>query len=310
MRFEFDDPLRHYGMCDASCGIALAGPRFLAADDEANVLGLYDATTSGAATALIDLAGLAGTAGELDVEGSARAGDTIYWITSHGRDSAGRKAPARSRLLGTRLAALETRLEPVGVPYSRLIEDLAADSRYRPFGLVEAAAKPPKEVGGLNIEGLAADASGRLLIGFRSPLIGGRALIATLANPAEVIAEKSPRFGDPLLLELGGRGVRSIEYWPERDALLVVAGPASRKGRFVIRMIPGAEPGSHLPTAEGLVPAPKNLNPEGVLTWPGERDRFLLLSDDGAEERGGRKCKKLPRRDPGRYFRSVWVRCA
>ena len=42
-----------------------------------------------------------GKAAEADLEGSARVGDLIYWIASHGRDSNGRRQPHRLRFFAT-----------------------------------------------------------------------------------------------------------------------------------------------------------------------------------------------------------------
>jgi hypothetical protein len=308
MRFSFGDPQRHTGMCDASCGVALPGPRFLAADDEADTLSLYEAAQGGPPLAVIDLGGVLGASGELDVEGSARIGDLVWWVASHGRDAHGGKAPWRRRLFATELEG-ERSLHLAGDPYHGLIDDLDDDPRYARFDLRKAARQAPKEKGGLNVEGLAADDAGALLVGFRSPLVDGRALIAVVEKPERLLRGKKPRFGAPMLLDLGGLGIRSVEHWPERNALIVVAGPsgAARGGPFEVHVIPVAD----LRSAHGAerVPVPEGLNPEGVLTWPGERGQFLLLSDDGAVDRDGGKCKDLAPGDPGRYFRSVWVHC-
>src|SRR4029077_2770349 len=104
--------------------------------------------------------------------------------------------PNRRRLFATRLRVAGERLtiERVGKPYKHLIRDLDADDRYASFHLKEAAKKEPKAEGALSIEGLAATPDGELLIGFRNPIPEGKALVARLKNPREVIAGQAARF--------------------------------------------------------------------------------------------------------------------
>jgi hypothetical protein len=67
---------------------------------------------------------------------------------------------------------------------------------------------------------------GSALIGFRSPIPNGRALVVPLWNPLEVTRGGRARLGEPMLLDLGGRGLRSLSTW--RGRYLIVAGePAS-----------------------------------------------------------------------------------
>ncbi|HYG61171.1 MAG TPA: DUF3616 domain-containing protein [Thermoanaerobaculia bacterium] len=73
---------------------------------------------------------------------------------------------------------------------------------------------PAEEPGALNIEGLAAK-DGKLLIGFRGPVRGGKALVVTLENPQEVLNQGAPAsFATPIELDLDGLGIRSLEHWP------------------------------------------------------------------------------------------------
>src|SRR5688572_6334377 len=114
------------GMCDASGAVALSDTLFAVADDEDNVLRIYDAQRGGAAVAtsdaLADMAlDLAAAGGhkrakkprELDIEGATRIGDTALWITSHGRSSSGKLRPERLVLFGTTAPARAARIERV-----------------------------------------------------------------------------------------------------------------------------------------------------------------------------------------------------
>jgi hypothetical protein len=192
------------GMSDASAISTLDGEYFVAADDEQTVLRVYSRERQGRAVHSLYLAqflGLARRGAEVDMEGAARIEDRIYWISSHGCNASGEQQPSRQRFFATtgRVTNGVFDLRPVGRAYAGLLNDLARDPRYQAFDLASAARRMPKAVDALNIEGLAATPEGHLLIGFRNPIPHGRALLAPLLNPAEVIdAGKPARFGKKL----------------------------------------------------------------------------------------------------------------
>jgi hypothetical protein len=80
----------------------------------------------------------------------------------------------------------------------------------------------------LNIEGLAWDpVNGRLLLGLRTPQAGGAALILPikLADSALPFSEENLRFDGPAIrVNLGGAGIRGIEYDAARKAFQVIGG--------------------------------------------------------------------------------------
>lgn len=97
-----------------------------------------------------------------------------------------------------------------------MFRDILEDSRLDQFNLKEAETKAPKAEGGLNIEGLTATPEGELLIGFRNPIPDGKALLLPLKNPSDLVKNPDTAkaiFGEPITLDLGGLGIRSIEYW-------------------------------------------------------------------------------------------------
>jgi predicted DCC family thiol-disulfide oxidoreductase YuxK len=79
------------------------------------------------------------------------------------------------------------RIEPLGVPYDRLLGDLLNDARLAGFRLAAAAMRAPKAAGALNIEGLCPTADGTLLLRAQGVLhilrrLGGAwRVLATLA---------------------------------------------------------------------------------------------------------------------------------
>lgn len=321
----------HSGMCDASAAVAIpegGTDAFIVANDEDNRIRAYARDPSAAPPALAggDFSGflrVGDSKREADIEGAAQLGGRIYWIGSHGRNSEGKPRPERQVFFATaarRGAGGATVLEPVGAP-----RDLRqALSRPR-LGLADALGGPgtdrslAPEGKGLNIEGLAAGPDGAsLLIGLRNPLRGREAVLLPLENPAAVVeGRERPRFGDPFLLDLGGRGVRSIEYSAARAAYVIAAGPVAdpadgdrrafdlfgwtgRRGDAAVPLAGAADALASLHDEGG------HFAPEAMVVDP-TGTRVLLLSDDGDRRmQGGAKCKDVP--DAGaRRFRSVTV---
>ena len=297
------------GMCDASGAVPLSPALFAVADDEDNVLRIYDATRGGRPLSSSDVSSalpIDAVAGkkrsarhpEIDIEAATRIGDVALWITSHGRSSSGKERPERFFLFGTTAPAGAGALDVVGVPYVSLLDDLAADARFSAFHLPEASTHAPKDPGGLNIEGMTARPDGAILIGFRKPLPAGRALLVPIENPLEVIRGKPARIGDPVLLDLGGLGIRSLSWW--RGRYLIMAGPVAREAAF--RLFTWTGEGEAQPV-DGV--DLRGLRPEAFFI-PDDAGRILLLSDDGSESMDGVACKRI--QDPNRKrFRGRWI---
>jgi hypothetical protein len=289
------------GPCDASAAVALDATHFIVGDDEHNTLHVYRQDQP-APVAALNLANFLATAAgkESDIEGAAAIGSRIYWITSHGRNSKGKARPTRQRFFATDVVPGQPpTVKPVGRTYTDLLRDMLGAETLKPYRLDEAARRPPEADGGLNIEGLAATADGKLLIGLRNPLPQKRALLIPLDNPDEVITGNRARFGEPIQLDLGQRGIRSIERIG--TGYLIVAGPTGDKGSFALFRWSGRRDESPTPiTGVDL----KNLRPEALFAIPNS-NRVQLLSDDGGILIGGIECKKLPEAD--QRFRSLII---
>ena len=228
------EPLVFAGTCDASAASALSDDLFVVANDEDNILRFYRTSQPGKPVQTIDLRPILALKGngEMDLEGAARLGQHVFFISSHGRDKNGKPAPARHRFFAIQFteAGGQTSVQLAGKPYLDLAADLANDPRYAGFQLNDPAS-------GFNIEALTDTPAGTLLIGFRSPVPQGRALLVPLLNPTEVIAGKPPRFGDPLLLDLGGLGLRGIASTDKGYHIL--GGPADGPGNSKLFFSPG-----------------------------------------------------------------------
>lgn len=307
MALEIGEVKRHEGVCDASAAVFVERGKtlFLVANDEdqhETVLRLYDAAGEGPAVAESRLSTAAlqpdEEEPEIDLEGSAWLGDRIFWIGSHSRSKKGKKRPSRHRLFATRYK--DGKAEVTGQPYTSLVKDLA------PLLNVELDPKRPPKDGGLSIEGLsAARRDGELLIGLRSPLAGDCAVLVSLRNAAAIVDQGKPaKFGPTMLLDLDGRGIRSIDWWPERECYLLLAGP-SGDGGGDYELLRWSGRGGEAPEAiEGL---PFELidggAPEALLIERASETVYIMF-DEGNRAVDGVKCKDAAVRS----FRSFGVR--
>lgn len=274
--------------CDASAAVRIGSSSyFAAASDEDNVLRVYDRNRAGVPVARLDVTEFLrpdeakGT--EADLEGAAMLGNRIYWIGSHGRNSKGKQRPMRQRLFATTVR--ETRqglkLVPAGEPYADLLDDLFDCKALKRFDLRDAARRAPEEAGGLNIEGLSTTPAGELLIGFRNPIPDGKALVVSLANPADVVDGKArASVGLAAELDLGGRGIRAMEFIMATRTYLVVAGSCNDVRDFAMYHWAGTpEATPERLKVEGL----DDLNPEELMVSGSDPLGLLvdLFSDDG-----------------------------
>lgn len=306
-------PTVYHGACDGSAAVALDANHFVAANDDENSLRVYRIGKS-ESVAEIDLNPVlkpekkdSGKPKEVDIEAAARIGDRIYWLASHARDSKGDEEISRQHFFATEISRTNGANAPSVLPptrsYPHLLKHLIAL-------LPELNSKdPPEEKEGFNIEGIAATPEGELLIGLRNPRPAGRAIVVRLADPGVIVADDRavPQFGSTARLDLGGRGIRSIERIGDR--YVIVAGPfGDGDNDFALYSWSGVA--GTQPTAEaGLVVGslkPEmlfNFKPESLFATanPGE---VYLLSDDGTKS-----CKDL--KDPRKKtFRGLAIRLA
>jgi hypothetical protein len=295
-------PTTFHGMCDASAAVSLNADLFAVANDEDNILRVYHRQPGGMPAFTFDMTSflrIGKKKPEADIEASATIGDRVYWITSHGRNAKGKDRPNRERFFATTFTVANgiVKLTPVGRPYAHLLDDLVRAPKLARFNLAAAAKLAPKEPGALNIEGLTTTPEGHLLIGFRNPIPQGKALLVPLLNPAELIEGKPAKLGDPIQLDLGGFGVRSMGG--SKENYLIIAGPCDSEGESRAYEWNGS---NAFPRHLAGIRFP-GLNPEGLAftTEQGHTD-FYVLSDDGTLKIGGVDCKKL--KDPAqRQFR-------
>jgi len=331
------DALTYYGMSDASAAAAVGNDMFVVADDENNILRVYKTSQPSLPVFSYDLTPFLGTEPkhpEADIEGATTIGDTIYWLTSHGRNTDGKMRPNRYRFFATKVEVQNGNItiQPVGFPYRTLVQDLLKSENMRRLGLEQAtqfdAGKltkqqlknlAPKE-DGLNIEALCASANGNTIyIGFRNPRPDSKAIVVPLNNPKDVIEKRQPPiFADPILWDLKGFGLRSIEYSSYHKTYFIIAGPHNdRPAEFALYRWSGRrdEPPSFVQQIQS------GFSPEALIVFK-DSDKLLLLSDDGSlvidisdasecaagELRKDGKCLNKHLADPDKkHFRAIWL---
>ncbi|MFJ2088704.1 DUF3616 domain-containing protein [Streptomyces sp. NPDC087901] len=223
------------GSSDASAAVDVGGGYLVVADDESNTLRLYDSSISGAPVRTWDVASKLGVSKEIDIEGAARVGNTIYWTGSLGNNKDGEYKADRNTVFTTTVngSGSATQLT-VGGSYKKLRDDLVAwdkanGNRYG-FAAGTAEGEAPKQIDGFNIEGLefAPGSTTTAYLGFRAPLVppkeGGKALIVPVTNFDKVAGSGAKAtIGTPIELDLGGLSIRDIRK-NSADQYLIVAG--------------------------------------------------------------------------------------
>ncbi|MEV6840164.1 hypothetical protein AB0N17_37690 [Streptomyces sp. NPDC051133] len=222
------------GASDASAAVDVGGGYVVVGNDEDNTLRLYDGSASGAPVRTWALDGALGADKEVDIEGAARVGNTIYWTGSLGNNKDGVYKADRNTVFTTTVSGsgAATRLT-FGTAGHRLRDDLVAwdeanGDRYG-FAAGTADGQVPKEIDGFNVEGLefAPGSTTTAYVGFRAPLVppqnGGKALIVPVTNMDQVARGTKAAFGTPIELDLGGLSIRDLRR-NDAGQYLVLAG--------------------------------------------------------------------------------------
>jgi len=203
----------------------------------------------------------------------------VYAITSHSRNNNGKRNRTREKLV--RFVVKGNRLSETTIR-----QDLRRSLTSAFPMLVDAAKERKLKKGdGFNIEGLAFDAQGKMLwIGFREPVIDGKAVLIAMSNPQLALENKREfQFAkQPVLLDLDRGGIRDIVYDLHLRGYLIVSQRegSKKKRRFKLWFWngnPAIQPKrvriagvKSLKQTEAVVP-----------TFIDGKSKLLFLSDDG-----------------------------
>ncbi|MFC4243049.1 DUF3616 domain-containing protein [Gryllotalpicola reticulitermitis] len=236
----------HYysGAANASGAIDVGDGYAVVADDESNVLRLYNLNSDGPAVKSFDFTSqLPFGTSEVDLESAAREGDVIYWEGSMSNKDDGTLAPERSTVFATRVTGTgaSTQLTYLGA-YTGLQADLVAWDQANGSGLGKgalgfaagtASGESGHDSSALNVEGVefAGPNSATAYLAFRAPLEPsaepGKAMLVPVTNYAQLALGKATKatFGKPIFFDLGGLGIRDIRS-NGNGTFLIAAGTA------------------------------------------------------------------------------------
>ncbi|MFG2978018.1 DUF3616 domain-containing protein [Streptomyces sp. NPDC048331] len=310
------------GSADASAAVDVGGGYAVVADDESNVLRLYDRSRSGAPVRTWDFSSQLGVGKEVDIEGATRIGNTVYWTGSLGNNKDGEYKAPRNTVFTTTVSGSGAGAQPAyGRSYKKLREDLVAwdkanGNRYG-FAAGTADGEAPKQIDGFNVEGLefAPGSTSTAYLGFRAPpapvVPGGKALIVPVTNFDQVLASGAEAtFGAGIELDLGGLSVRDIRKNAAGQYLILAGSWAADDNSDPYALyrwdgVPGHAPvgRADLPTTdpggwEAIVEVPD-------LTVPGAR--VQLITDSGSADLygDGTEAKDLTRAE-WKKARAAW----
>lgn len=237
------------GASDGSAAVALDDEWMLVGDDENETIRLYPRNRSGAPVASFNMTpylGLIDFEGEqpreVDIEEAMRVGNKIYWIGAHSNANLAEGRTNRSRIFVTAISGSgsNTVLSYVG-RYDHLKYDLVnwdasnghgKGANYYGLAYSTQDGVNPKAPYGFNIEGLAIAPQGppAAYVGLRAPIVPPTNRVFALIVPVlnfTIIAESngdpgSAVFGEPIELDLFGRGIRSIAG--NSNGYIIIAG--------------------------------------------------------------------------------------
>ncbi|MEK6281477.1 MAG: DUF3616 domain-containing protein [Acidobacteriota bacterium] len=211
-----------------------------------------------------------------DIEGITTDGTYFYVVSSQSRP----KAIATEGLVRFKFDARIQSVEEVA-PISGLKEFLVENVRE----LRDEGDRKGKD-GGLNIEGIAWDPRrGRLLLGMRSPIVDGHALVVPLklrnARGGFTLDNLEVEGAKAIRLSLGGVGIRGIEYDGRAKVFRIISGAGEDQDQtdFGLWEWSGDEQQSVVRESKRF---DGSLKPEGVArATVGNRDFMIVVFDAG-----------------------------
>ncbi|MFI7387650.1 DUF3616 domain-containing protein [Streptomyces sp. NPDC049813] len=310
------------GSSDASAAVDVGGGYVVVADDESNVLRLYNGAVSGAPVRTWDMSSKVGADKEIDIEGATRVGNLIYWTGSLGNNKDGEYKADRNTVFTTTVSGSGAATQlAYAHSYKKLrgaLVDWDEDNDDR-YGFAHATedGEIPKEVDGFNVEGLefAPGSTTTAYVGFRAPLVppkdGGKALIVPVTNMDKVVANgTAPAFGAPIELDLGGLSIRDIRKNAANQYLIVAGSWAADDNSDPYALYRWDGVAGHAPVKAVDLPTTDPGGWEAVvsvpdLSVPGQR--VQLITDSGSADLygDGTEAKDLDH-DEWKKARAAW----
>lgn len=213
----------------------------------------------------------------IDLEGITTDGAHFYVVGSQSKPKGGDLAGlARFKLDANSKQAVDT--QSIAGLKSFLADNVAE---------LRGMATTKYNDGGINVEGIAWDPlNKRLLLGLRSPVVDGQALVVPLKirTPHAIFSFENLEVegGKAIRLPLGGAGLRSIEYDESRKAfnLIAGAGPNSERMDFKLWEWSGD---AEQPALREIDTFDRRLKPEGItrVSSGGKSYIFIVFDTSG-----------------------------
>ena len=121
----------------------------------------------------------------------------------------------------------------------------------------------------------------------KHPRANKKSIIIVIENPADVLnGRKAPKFGEPIVLDLEGKGIRSLGFDHIMNSFLIVNETETERGDKISQLWSWSGDAEDAPERL-LLPGLINLNNvESIdsITFRGE-PRLLILSDEGNKKK-------------------------
>jgi hypothetical protein len=210
----------------------------------------------------------------IDLEGITNDGSSFYIVGSQSKATGG-------DLTGLVRFKFDANTQAVtGVESVSGLKKFLADNVAELHGFAETR----YEDGGINVEGIAWDPNTRrLLLGLRSPVIDGQALVVPLKlrNPQATLspANLEVEGKKAIRLPLADNGIRSIEYNERRKTFYILTGAAANyeKADFKLWEWDG---NASSPTLRATETFDRKLKPEGITRYSANGKAFTFIVFD------------------------------
>jgi len=298
------------------------------ADDENNFIRLYSRHHYGTALYSLDIASNVGATEECDLEASGTSvkfnpGKRFYWIGLLGNSKSGNLKPDRNKVIATDVSGMGDAAMLSVKSYSNQMPTALinwGNGNGWNFTTSAASGMIPKRIDGFNVEGLSVTHGGdTAYIGFRAPCVPVKGTVPTASNRKYAVlaplnnfetilngtgqVSTSPLLGQPILFDLDGIGIRSIERIGNGKYLMVAGlytgggSPAVYLWGGVVPVNPGSTPINtaspvskliklNLPGLQALAQVSPDGDADGhpeamIADTNGNQVNIHLISDDG-----------------------------
>ncbi|MBL0358167.1 MAG: DUF3616 domain-containing protein [Chitinophagaceae bacterium] len=256
----------HTNSSDASGASSVDSNYMFVADDENNFIRLYNKHYSGKELYSLDVSSAVGASAECDLEGSSssvkfNAGKRLYWIGSLGNNKSGALKADRNKVIATEVSGDSSNATLSVKSYSNQFRNALinwGDAQGWGFTTSAASGMIPKRIDGFNVEGLTIAKGGdTAYIGFRAPCVPVKGVTPTASNRKYAIiapvnnfetilnsngqVSTTPATGEPILFDLDGLGIRSLERAGNGN-YLIVAGLYTGGGSPAVYLWDGVVP--------------------------------------------------------------------